>query len=92
MLGERSAQQGLSEADHLYIDHVGRDSFYGFLASQHGQIFYDEDFAELYCQDNGCYSVHPSLLATVLLLQTYDRVSDQEVGVELTFICVGRSP
>jgi len=78
MLGKRLAQRGLFEADHLYIDHVGRDSFYGFLASQRGQIFHDEDFAELYCPNNGRNSVPPSLLATALLLQTYDRVSDQE--------------
>lgn len=78
MLGKRSAQRGLFEADHLYIDHVGRDSFYGFLASQRGRIFHDEDFAELYCPNNGRNSVPPSLLATALLLQTYDRVSDQE--------------
>ena len=33
MLGVRSALRGLLEADHLYLDYVGRDSFYGFLAS-----------------------------------------------------------
>ena len=27
MLGERSEQRGLWEADRLYIDHVGRGSF-----------------------------------------------------------------
>jgi len=30
MLGKRSAQRGLFEADHLYLDYVGRDTFYGF--------------------------------------------------------------
>ena len=78
MLGERSAQRGLFEADHLYLDYVGQDTFYGFLASQRGKLFPDEDFAELYCPDNGRRSVAPSLLATALLLQTYDRVSDAE--------------
>ena len=65
-MGERSTQRGLFEADHLYMDHVGRDSFYGFLASQRDQMFDDEDFADLYCRDNGRKSVPPSLLATVL--------------------------
>ena len=32
MLGERSDQRGLWEADRLYLDHVGRESFYGLLA------------------------------------------------------------
>ena len=78
MLGQRSDQRGLLEADHLYVDHVGRESFYGLLASMRGQLFRDEEFAELYCRDNGRESVPPSLLATSLLLQTYDKVSDAE--------------
>ena len=45
MLGERSAQRGLFEADHPYLDYVGRGSFYGFLASQRGKLFRDQDFA-----------------------------------------------
>ena len=53
MLGERSNQRGLWEADSLYLDHVGRDSFYGILASLRGQLFRDSDFAVLYCVDNG---------------------------------------
>jgi len=78
MLGKRSHQGGLFEADNLYLDFVGRQSFYGFLASQRGQLFRDEEFAHLYCADNGRNSVPPSLLATALLLQTHDRVSDEE--------------
>ena len=49
------------EADHLYVDHVGRESFYGLLASMRGQLFRDEEFAKLYCPDNGRDSVPPSL-------------------------------
>lgn len=85
MLGKRSDQRGLFEADHLYLDFVGRDSFYGFLASQRGQLFRDEEFAELYVLDNGCPSVPPSLLATALLLQTHDRVSDEEAKARADF-------
>jgi hypothetical protein len=85
MLGVRSDQRGLFEADHLYLDFVGRDSFYGFLASQRGQLFRDEEFAELYCLDNGRDSVPPSLLATALLLQTHDRASDDEAKAKADF-------
>ena len=45
MLGERSDQRGLWEADRLYLDHVGRDTFYGLLASLRGRLFRDADFA-----------------------------------------------
>ena len=63
MLGKRPEQRGLLEAGHLYLNHVGRDSFYGFLGSMRGQLFRDEEFAELYYPDNGRDSVAPSLLA-----------------------------
>ena len=85
MLGERSKQRGLWEADSLYLEHVGRDSFYGILASLRGQLFRDSDFAVLYCADNGRDSVPPSLLATVLLLQAHDRVSDAEAKARADF-------
>src|SRR5829696_7248409 len=78
MLGKRSAQRGLFEADTTYGAFVGRDSFYGWLASQRDELFRDEAFAGLYVLDNGRPSVPPSLLATALVLQTYDGVSDDE--------------
>jgi hypothetical protein len=78
MLGKRGPQRGLFEADTLYGEFVGRDTFYGFLAAQRGELFRDEDFAGLYVPDNGRPSVPPSLLATALVLQTYDGASDDE--------------
>ena len=85
MLERQSEQRGLWEADSLYLDHVGRRSFYGLLASMRGKLFRDEDFAELYCADNGRDSVPPSLLATALLLQTHDRASDAEAKQRADF-------
>ena len=85
MLGKRSDQKGLWEADRLYLDYVGKDTFYGLLASLRGQLFSDDDFAEIYCPDNGRDSVPPSLLATALLLQTYDKVSDAEAKARADF-------
>ena len=85
MLGERSNQRGLWEADRLYLDHVGKDTFYGLLASLRGRLFRDADFAEFYCPDNGRDSVPPSLLATALLLQSHDKVSDAEAKARADF-------
>ena len=85
MLGERSDQRGLWEADRLYLDHVGRESFYGLLASLRGRLFRDAEFAEFYCPDNGRDSVPPSLLATALLLQSHDKVSDAEAKARADF-------
>ena len=78
MLGKRGPQRGLFEADTAYGAFVGRDSFYGWLASQRGELFRDEGFAGLYVLDTGRPSVPPSLLATALVLQTYEGVSDEE--------------
>ena len=82
MLGRLPESGG---GDHAYLDHVGRDSFYGFLALHRAQLFRDEDFADLYCAGNGRPSVPPCLLATALLLQTYDRVSDEEAKARADF-------
>jgi len=78
MLGERSSQRGFFDADHMYLDFVGVDTFYGFLAEHRDEIFRDEDFAECYSPDWGRPSVPPSILATALLLQAHDGVSDEE--------------
>ena len=85
MLGERSDQRDLWEADQLYLGLVGRGTFYGLLASLRGQLFRDADFAELYCPDNGRARVVPSLLATALLLQAHDSVSDAEAKARAGF-------
>ena len=90
MLGERSDQRGLWEGDRLYLDHVGRESFYGLLASLRGRLFRDADFAGFYCPDNGRDSVPPSLLATALLLQSHDKVSDAEAKARADFDSGGR--
>jgi len=85
MLGKRSAQWGLFEADTLYGEFVGKRTFYGYLASQRRELFRDEDFARLYCPNNGRPSVPPSLLATALVLQAYDGVSDDEATRRAAF-------
>jgi len=78
MLGRRDSQDSLFSAHAQYLDFVGPDTFYGFLAQHGRELFRDEDFAELYCPDNGRTSVPPSILALALLLQTHDKVSDEE--------------
>jgi len=85
MLGKRSDQLGLYEADNQYLKFVGKDSFYGYLAQQRGKLFNDEEFGAFYCEENGRPSVPPSMLAIALLLQTYDKVSDEEAKARADF-------
>jgi transposase len=85
MLGKRPAQRRLFDADNVYLGFVGRNTFYGFLALNRDRLFLDEEFACLYCADNGRNSVPPSLLAVALLLQAHDKVSDEEAVARSQF-------
>lgn len=85
MLGKREAQRGWLEADTMYGDFVGRKTFYGFLAAQRDELFPDEAFAGLYNPKLGRPSVAPSVLATALVLQSYDGVSDEEARRRAAF-------
>ena len=78
MLTRRSAQEDILNSDNQYLEFVGKKTFYGYLAAHRHEIFRDEDFAMLYCENNGRGSVPPSLLATALLLQWHDGTSDEE--------------
>jgi transposase len=82
---KRDAQESLLNCNNQFLNIVGRDSFYGFLSEHHHEIFNDEEFAFLYCKDNGRPATPPSMLAVGLLLQIYDNVSDQEAAERSQF-------
>lgn len=75
MMGRRSPQEKLFAVDHIYLDFVGRDTLYGYLAQNRRHLFRDEDFAALYCSDNGRPSVPPSMAVSMLFLRAHERVS-----------------
>ena len=76
MLGQ--PQRSLLDTEYHFRHLVGKDSFHWQLSQVRDQLFQDEEFAALYCLDNGRPSVPLSLLATALLLQAHDKVSDAE--------------
>lgn len=78
MLGRRSPQRELYRPDHVYLEHVGPDSFYGLLARRGMELFRDRDFEDLYSTKRGRPSVPPSQLCVLLVLQSRDCVSDEE--------------
>jgi Transposase DDE domain/Transposase domain (DUF772) len=80
VLGRRSPQATIFDGDQIYLEHVGPKSFYAFLARERHNLFKDEDFAELYHERLGRPSVAPSTLCVALMLQCYDRCSDQEAS------------
>ena len=80
MLSKRSAQDWLFDCGQAFRALVRNDSFYVYMADHRHELFSDDDFATLYCLDNGRPSIAPRLLAVALLLQWYDNVSDEEAG------------
>lgn len=78
MMGELSPQGDLFSGDQLHMDHVGRESFYGWLATEGPRVFPDEAFRDFYVLDNGRKSVPPSQMIRMVLLQWFERVSDDQ--------------
>ena len=85
MMGELSAQGNLFGGDYLHLDHVGRDTFYGWLALEGPGVFPDGDFRDFYVLDNGRRSVPPSQMMRMVLLQWHDKTSDEESIVRSKF-------
>ena len=80
MLGRRDPQSSIFDGDQRYLGHVGEKTFYAYLAQHRHELFRDDDYADLYRLDWGRPSVAPSLLCTALVLQTFNRCSDQEAA------------
>jgi hypothetical protein len=41
MLGKRDPQGSLFDGDQVYVDHVGRRTFYAYLAAERHRLFRD---------------------------------------------------
>jgi hypothetical protein len=63
---------------------LGVSSVYAVLARERDRLFPDEMFADLFC-DRGRRSVPPSVVATVMVLQRLDGLSDREAVERYTF-------
>ncbi len=78
MFNPRKPERDLFSVARQFAHIVGKDSFYMFLAEHGHKFIRDEDFADFYHPTEGRPSVPPSILMRTLLLQMYDRVSDEE--------------
>lgn len=77
MLGKAQKHASLCDVGNVFDLELPDDSFYAPLGRVEG-LLRDEDFRELYSETQGRPSVPPSQLATLLLLQYHDGVSDGE--------------
>jgi transposase len=84
MLGRRDPQRSLFEA-HAWPHRVPDASFYARLGVVNDVLFKDDDLAGMYGENNGRPSLPPSLMSSILLLQFYDDVSDEEAIARLNF-------
>jgi len=78
MLGKTDPQRELLDADEFCGHLVKEGSIFRQMAQVRERLFRDEDFADLYDPIQGRYSVPPSLVANVSLLQAFFGTSDRE--------------
>lgn len=78
MQGRERADRQLLDAQALVGHLVPAGSMFAFLAGQRGELFTDEDFADLFPSGRGRPSVPASVMASVMVLQVLHDYSDAE--------------
>src|ERR1017187_4641339 len=80
MQGRERADRQLLDAGALVGHLVPAGSMFAFLAGHRGELFTDEDFADLFPSGKGRPSVPASVMASVLVLQVLHDYSDSEAA------------
>lgn len=84
-MGRSDGQDDMFRSVHEVCDaKVGERSIFRLLAEQGHQLFPDEMFADLY-SSRGRRSIAPRVMATVMVLQRFDGLSDSEAVDRLQF-------
>jgi len=85
MLGKEDKQTSFFDAGFICSHLMDKNSFYAKMRDCADKIITDDDFADIYCLDNGRPSVPPARLTKVLILQNYENLSDREALEMLRF-------
>jgi Transposase domain (DUF772)/Transposase DDE domain len=80
MQGTERADRQLLDAQALVGHLVPAGSMFAFLAAHRGELFADEDFADLFPSGRGRPSVPASVMASVMVLQVLHDYSDAEAA------------
>jgi Transposase domain (DUF772)/Transposase DDE domain len=80
MQGRERVDRQLLDAQALVGHLVPAGSMFAFLAGHRGELFADEDFADLFPSGRGRPSVPASVMASVLVLQVLHDYSDAEAA------------
>ena len=78
MIGKRKVQATLFDVGNVWAFAPKANSFHGQLCKVSDKLFKDEEFMALYSERMGRPSVPPSELALLMILQSYERLSDEE--------------
>jgi len=74
----------LNDMDRFCDEALAENSIYALLHRERDRLFPDEMFADLFC-DKGRRSVPPSVVATVMVLQRLEGLSDREATERYSF-------
>jgi hypothetical protein len=85
MQGEERMDRQLLDAEMLAGHLVPAGSMFAFLAAHRGEVFPDEDFADLFPSDRGRPSVPATVMAAVMSLQALHDYSDRETAEAVRF-------
>ncbi|GEM_PF-1817445 len=78
-MGEGNAQGSLVAGNDLHPEHIGCDTFYGWLATEGPRAYPDKDFDDFCVLDKGRKSVPPSQRMRMVLLPWHDNASAEDV-------------
>jgi len=83
MQGSSRPDRKLVDAASLCSHLVKQGSVYAFLAEHRQKLFPDDMFADLFSSDRGRPSVPADVIATVMVLQALEGLSDREACRQL---------
>jgi IS5 family transposase len=78
MQGKSDPDRRLLDAAALCRDLVDEGTIYAFLAEHRGELFKDEDFADLFPSGRGRPSIPVELICSVMVLQALEGLSDRD--------------
>ena len=85
MLGKEDRQISFFDTGFACSHLIDKKSFYAKMRECADKIITDDEFADIYCLNNGRPSVPPARLTKVLILETYEDLSDREALEMLRF-------
>ena len=83
MQGKSDPDRRLLDAAALCRDLVDEGTIYAFLPEHRGELFKDEDFADLFPSGRGRPSIPVELICSVMVLQALEGLSDRDAVRQL---------